>query len=391
MTGSPSGRACPACGARAPDAFFHLRDLPVHGTAVFPNADLARAVVTADQALTLCDECGLIFNQDFDPTLLDYGGTHEESQHHSPRFAAYAAELSAIWVGRYGLAGRTVVEVGCGAGDFATALLDAGVAAVTGIDPHFRPERVPPALAGRLHAVAAMFDPSQVDPGTAALVCRHTIEHVPDLAAFGASLRDAGAPVLLAEVPDVGRILDEGAFWDLQYEHCSNFTPATFAGYLRGCGFVPAVVRTTYEDQYVVIEAVPGEPRRQAETEVVADLRRRCTAFARQVGGQLDHWATWFDERATAGDDVVVWGGGSKGLTFLGVLTPYIAPVQAVVDVNPGLQGNHLGGTGLPIVAPVTLREEPPRSVVLMNPVYTGEVRAMLDDLGLGATELLAL
>ena len=86
-----------------------------------------------------------------------------------------------------------------------------------------------------------------------------------------------------------------------------------------------------------------------------------------------------------------MWGGGSKGLTFLGVLTPHITPVQAVVDVNPGLQGNHLGGTGLPIVAPATLRAEPPRSVVLMNPVYTGEVRATLDDLGLGATELLAL
>jgi hypothetical protein len=189
----------------------------------------------------------------------------------------------------------------------------------------------------------------------------------------------------------VGRILDEGAFWDLQYEHCSNFTPATFAGYLRGCGFVPAVVRTTYDDQYVVIEAMPGDPGRRADPEVVADLHRRCTAFARQVGGQIGHWAAWFDERATAGDDVVVWGGGSKGLTFLGVLAPHITPVHAVVDVNPGLQGNHLGGTGLPIVAPSSLRAEPPRSVVLMNPVYTGEVRDMLDDLGLGATELLAI
>ena len=361
MTASPPGRSCPACGAHALDVFFHLRDLPVHGTAVFPNAEVCSVPSSPRiRPSRSCDECGLIFNQDFDLTLLDYGGAHEESQHHSPRFAAYAAELSATWVSHYDLTGRTVVEVGCGAGDFATALLEAGVAAVTGIDPHFGPERVPPAVRRALASGPGDVRPVAGRPGTAAIVCRHTIEHVPDLAAFGASLRAAGAPVLLAEVPDVGRILDEGAFWDLQYEHCSNFTPATFAGYLRGCGFMPAVVRTTYEDQYVVIEAVPGKPHRQPEPEVVANLRRRCISVPRQVGGQIDHWATWFDERATAGDEVVVWGGGSKGLTFLGVLTPHITPVQAVVDVNPGLQGNHLGGTGLPIVAPATLRAEPP-------------------------------
>jgi hypothetical protein len=32
-------------------------------------------------------------------------------------------------------------------------------------------------------------------------------------------MRTAGVPVFLAEVPDLGRILTDGAFWDLQYEH----------------------------------------------------------------------------------------------------------------------------------------------------------------------------
>ncbi len=30
------------------------------------------------------------------------------------------------------------------------------------------------------------------------------------------------------------RILDEGAFWDLQYEHCSYFTPATLRTFDTG-------------------------------------------------------------------------------------------------------------------------------------------------------------
>src|SRR5690606_25251635 len=124
---------CPACAAPATAPFFRLTGLPVHGTAVFATPEQARAVATGDQDLVLCESCGVVFNRAFDESLLDYSGAHEESQHHSPRFAAYAEELSQEWVERHGLAGRHVVEVGCGSGDFAVTLLRAGVAEVTGI------------------------------------------------------------------------------------------------------------------------------------------------------------------------------------------------------------------------------------------------------------------
>ncbi|MDN5920391.1 MAG: hypothetical protein L0I76_35715, partial [Pseudonocardia sp.] len=64
---------------------------------------------------------------------------------------------------------------------------------------------------------------------------------------------------------------------------------------------------------------------------------------------------------------------------------------RAVVDINPGLQGRYMGGLGLPIHAPHDLTGTPPRSVLLMNPVYAGEVRGTLDALGLGSTELLTV
>ena len=65
--------------------------------------------------------------------------------------------------------------------------------------------------------------------------------------------------------------------------------------------------------------------------------------------------------------------------------------MRGVVDINPGLQGRFMGGLGLPIRAPKDLLDSPPRAALLMNPVYTGEVRSTLDGLGLGSTELLAV
>jgi hypothetical protein len=355
--------------------------------------------VVGDQELTLCGSCGVVFNRAFDAARLDYTGAHEESQHHSTRFAAYAAELSGRWIDRHRLSGRHVVEVGCGAGDFAAELIRAGVGRVTGIDPHFGPDRIPSDLAGRLRAVPAFFSAGLVEPATAALVCRHTLEHVPELAVFGAEIlggmRAAAVPVLLAEVPDLGRILADGAFWDLQYEHCSYFTPSTLAGYLRRVGFGAVRAYTTYSDQYVVAEASPaGEEGTAADPAVPLEVERlqaACSAFAAHTAGQIAHWGRWLDERSACGDPAVVWGGGAKGLTFLNVLAAHTRPVSAVVDINPGLQDRYIGGLGLPICAPSDLVAAPPRSVLLMNPVYQHEVREMLDDLGLRSTELVAV
>jgi hypothetical protein len=394
---------CPACNAPAPAPFFELSALPVHGTAVLPDPESARAVAVGDQVLALCPSCGVVFNRDFDETLLDYTGQHEESQHHSPRFAAYAAEITARWVKEYDLSGRHVVEVGCGSGDFATELLGAGVGSVSGVDPHFTADRVPHELDGRLTAVSEFFAAAHVEPGTAALVCRHTLEHIPALAGFGAEIvagmRRGETSMLLAEVPDLGRILGEGAFWDLQYEHCSYFTPATLGGFLAGLGFDGPDVRTTYSDQYVVAEARLGSRPIAPQGLPAKDLEQldaACRTFADRVTAQVARWRGWLGEHADAGDPVVVWGGGAKGLTFLNVVANGSAGaseplVRAVVDINPGLQGHFMAGLGLPICGPDDLPAAPPRSVLLMNPVYLGEVRSMLDARGLTSTDLLAV
>jgi hypothetical protein len=386
--------ACPGCGADAMPAFFSISSLPVHGTAVFATAEQATATVTGDQDLALCPHCGLVFNRSFDPTRLDYTGTHEESQHGSPRFVEYAATLSSDWVRRYGLSGSHVVEVGCGAGDFAAELVRSGVGLVTGIDPHFRADRVPVRLHGRLIAVPRFFESGMVTPGTAAIVCRHTVEHVAQPSVFcreiHVGMQSASVPILLAEVPDLTRILSEGAFWDLHYEHCNYFTPTTMANCLQRAGFTTPHTRSTYDGQYIVAEAAPGpgpsdEPLGRVDLDALVQM---CESFRSHVNSQIIQWADRLDDSAAAGDAIVVWGGGSKGLTFLNALASHTAAVECVIDINPGLQNRFIGGLGLPIHAPRHLVSSPPRSVVLMNGIYEREVRDMLDDFGLHTTAL---
>lgn len=344
--------------------------------------------------LTVCHACGFVFNATFDATLLDYSGRHEESQASSPTFRAFAADLARGWVDRYALQGETVVEVGCGKGDFLSVLVAAGAGRAHGVDPGLDLARLPASEA--VTGEAAWFAPSEVSRSAAAVVCRHTLEHVPDIPGFLATVLssvDRGrCRALLFEVPDLGRVLDEAAFWDLAYEHCSSFTATSLLAVFRRAGVDVVDLRLAYSGQYLVLEADPVRDRSTGTLVDVAtpdEVVESCRRFAAKVEAQLARWSAWFQERAAAGREVVVWGGGAKGSVFLSSLPT--SGVRRVVDINPGLQGRWMGGVGLPVVAPEALRGDPPADVLLMNPIYMGEVRSTLDALRLERVALTAI
>ena len=78
----------------------------------------------------------------------------------------------------------------------------------------------------------------------------------------------------------------------------------------------------------------------------------------------------------------MIWGAGSKGVSFLTNLG-LRDEISYAVDINPYKTGKFMAGSGHEIVAPEFLVEYRPDLVVAMNPIYLGEIRATLDGLGL--------
>ena len=85
----------------------------------------------------------------------------------------------------------------------------------------------------------------------------------------------------------------------------------------------------------------------------------------------------------------MVWGSGGKGISFLNALKADDV-FQAVIDINPCRQGKFIPGTGHEIVAPDWIARHRPHVVVISNPLYEAEIRAMAAQLGV-ACEFLAL
>jgi len=56
-----------------------------------------------------------------------------------------------------------------------------------------------------------------------------------------------------------------------------------------------------------------------------------------------------------------------------------------MVDINPRKQGMYVAGSGQEIVRPEFLHEYRPDTVIVMNPIYSGEIGEMIGGLGVSA------
>jgi SAM-dependent methyltransferase len=362
----------------------------VNSCILVESAAAALAFPTGDLRLACCGVCGFIQNDRFEEARSAYSPAYEETQAFSPRFLRLVDEIVADQDRKYGLKSRIVLEIGCGKGDFLTRLVERTGAVGIGIDPAYRPERTALPPDGRLTFIQDFYGPAYGHLAADFVCCRHTLEHLPDVAGFlgllRASIGDRPA-VILFEVPDATRILEERAFWDIYYEHCNYFTPGALARAFRYQGFQVLDVYTVYDGQYLMVEArplhpgeklsqpLPGETTPAATMALVGDFERAIGEKLRELRVQLDGWVR-------ASQRVVLWGSGSKAAGYLTTLG--VGPeVQAVIDVNPHKAGKFQAGSGHPILAPSSLPEVAPDVVLVMNPIYKAEIGESLAAMGL--------
>ena len=350
--------------------------------ALFPaTAEEALSIPRASFLLVACETCGLVFNADHDDELVEYSPRCVETQACSPTSRAFTDALAREWVDRHELRGREIVEVGCGPdATFLRTMCALTGARGIGIDPACTPssDAVVTLLAERL-------DPAHATLPGSALVCRHTLEHVADVAAFvgllrGWAARHPHAPVLI-EVPDAQRVFRDGAFWDVYYEHCSYFTRTSLEEILGRGGLHVERMRSAFDGQYLLVDAVPAAPRRH-------DRRARETVAAARAFGCLatERIARSHDALgALAGDGpVLLWQAGGKALAVL-ALADVDDAIAGVVDGNPVKRGLYLPGTSRSILGPQDVSALEPRHVVVMNAVYVEEVGRSLVDAGVTA------
>jgi hypothetical protein len=96
-----------------------------------------------------------------------------------------------------------------------------------------------------------------------------------------------------------------------------------------------------------------------------------------QYQEKFSHWHHQLRLFNQENKKVVIWGGGSKGVTFLNMFQD-ISNIEFVVDLNPHKQGRYVPVTGQCVVSPESLLEIRPDIVLVTNPLYFEEIQDML-------------
>jgi SAM-dependent methyltransferase len=373
---------CPNCRSVACcHPFYEVLGVPTNSCLLVEDRARALDFPTGDIVLAVCSGCGFIFNAAWDSERTVYSDQYEETQGFSPTFNTFNRAIAEELVGSYNVRGKTVLEIGCGKGEFLSLICKLGGNRGIGYDPSFVPARQRSERDVRFVREFFTEDTKEVAPDL--LCCKMTLEHVGQTRRFLASVRSVANrkdSVIFFQVPNVGRILKEGAFWDVYYEHCSYFSATSLKHLFTDTGFAVQRIWTGYDGQYLMIVTSPAEHRSNVapgDADGVAAIIRMSGSFAAAAARSRAAWLSRLRNWAAAGQRTVLWGSGSKAVAFLTTLGVH-DEVEHVVDINPYRVGKFLPGTGQRIVAPASLHDYRPDNVIIMNPVYRDEVEREL-------------
>lgn len=386
---------CLGCGSSSTIVLHEVRGVPANCGLLMPTRESAINCRRGDIRLGFCRSCTLISNLAFDPALLEYSSSYDETQSFSRTFHGFQRGMAERLIERHCLRQKDVMEIGCGNGEFLGLLCELGANRGTGFDPAFVEGRAVLAPGLSIQVVKDFYSHQYSGYKVDFVCCNMTLEHIYSPTVFVENFRCALRPDAVAFflLPDAARILAEIAFWDVYYEHCSYYTKSALHHLFERCGFKVVAISSEYEDQYLSIEArqsdsvglfkAPVAPRTLRRLEKKAEFFRDCCEQ------EISSWRSTIRAAHQAGRRIAIWGGGSKAVAFLTSLGVQ-KEVECVVDINPRRHNTFVAGSGHQIVAPASLPEYRPDVVIVMNPIYRKEISQSLDEMAL-QPELLTL
>lgn len=378
---------CPVCSAIAYDNIVLVRDVPLLVCQYMASQAEALAVERGDLDIVVCRGCRHVFNRAYVPERIAYSQGYENSLEFSRPHRAHVEKVVALLTERYDLHGKTIIEIGCGGGEFLRRLCAAGANRGIGYDPS-QPDRPAEAVGdGSVEIIGSSFDIAAA--GMADAICsQHVLEHLsqPVETLRWARERCVAGGLGYVEVPNGLTVFHDFNIWDLNYEHVSYFSPGSLCRALTEANFAVLRVEITFGGQYLDAEAVAGH-HGVAVPDVATPGTESLDGFPAFFARTTAYWHKQLSEWQRTRQKVVLWGAGAKAVSFLNLLGIRATQgIDYVVDINPRKFGRYIPGTGQCIVSPDFLHEYRPEWIVVMNPEYRHEIEAQIRALQIGST-----
>src|SRR4051812_45505349 len=182
--------ACPCCFSEGLEAFHSVEGIPVQSNLLAATRADAIELPRGALALAFCPACGFITNTAFDPATQELTAKYEATQGCSGTFNAFARRLAERWARDYLGPDKLALEIGCGRGEFIQLLHEVSGCRAVGLDPVLDQAAIAGA-SGAVRLISDAYSEEYADVLADLVVCRHTLEHIPNAGEFVRIIRRA--------------------------------------------------------------------------------------------------------------------------------------------------------------------------------------------------------
>lgn len=369
-------RICPSCNSKDIRFLFERKNVPIKQNEPLVSEKDAKNVKVSNLEIYICCDCTFVFNAAFNASLITYTEKYNNNQLYSNTFTEHINELIES-VGQYNnLKNKSVIEIGCGKGDFIKRLSNKYKEnQYYGFDTTYEG---PLEYSSNLTFYQEYFNKKYKGFKSDFIFCRHVIEHISNPKEFLESLKETIQETkgvkLFFETPTIEWIFQNNAFWDFFYEHCSYFSAYSLEKIIESVGFNISKVETVFEGQYLWLEC--SEEKKTTEETSLNNVLKLADEYCLQYNQRIEHWHKKIENLS---GKVAIWGAGAKGVTFLNMIDLNSEHITYVVDINPMKQNKFIPVTGHKIIAPEQITSDI-ELIIVMNPNYLDEIRIVVGD-----------
>ncbi len=359
---------CHACGTGTTEPLIEFNQIPISGYYLDNDAD---DLPRYDIKLSYCDACGFVSRDKIVAPLHDYTQIDRGTAQQMPDYAEGIVQS----LKDAGLSnGASVLEVGSNDGTFLDYLTERGFTNVKGIEPS---KHLASVASGKGYDIAVDYCSTdnvamlQNRHGLAdAIVCRHTLEHVPDPADFMQAISQLLKPggLCLIEVPDFEWVLSTLAVHEIWDEHISYFSEPNLQLLHARLGFktISSQQITFRDTRNLVLLSRAPEAEKNTDTATFDALTTAAAKTAADCAKLPMIWSTYVARIATAAQS---W------------------PTPVVAIGASHIQSNYIHFAGLASIVSQMIDDDPHKAgkyVMLDRPVPVVATEAALAELAAG-------
>jgi hypothetical protein len=389
-------QSCPICEAAETLPFFELNNVPVEEGILFTSKEDAFQCATGDIKLSYCPTCDYIWNRAFVPDLIRFDERYNISLHYSPLYEEFIRNLALRLVETYHLYGKTILEIGCGKGEFLRTICSLGENRGIGFDPTYVHTENGETNNDQITFIKDLYSAEYRSYLGDLICCRSVLESLQDpkelLTLVRLAIAERIDSVIYFEVPNALYTFRDLVIWNIVYFNCSYFTPRSLAQLFTICDFdVLSVIPCFEDDQYLGIDAAPGSSsvRGGGRSSAFPDeMFSTLNLFAEKYQMRVDYWQEKLNDAEKYGQRMIAWGAGARAINFLNTYN-IAQQIEYVVDINPVKQEKYLPVTGQRVVPPEFIVSYKPDVVIVTNPTFDEEIRQQVQKLGLTCEFLL--